>query len=151
MSKKQDKQEAIDTLLNQFELWPGDTLFTTCKHVSRSGMYRRISVFAMVNGEPRNISWHVAQVLGDRYRQDDQTVGVSGCGMDMGFHLVYSLSRVLFGETARTGKGKEANQLRRSLLKADMGYYTQGGSKPPNPNKPGNEWDTGYALKQRWM
>ncbi len=73
--------------------------------------------------------------------------------MDMGFHIVHSLGYALYGDEASKGTGKEANALRRALLKADPFYYTQGGAKAPDPNKPGREWfgGSGYAFKHRWL
>lgn len=76
---------------------PGDTVYTVLKHVARSGMSRRIDAVAVFNGRAHNISMLAADVLGWRY-SDKGGIQVSGCGMDMGFHLVYSLSQDLYDE-----------------------------------------------------
>ena len=76
----------------------GDTVFTICRQVSRSGMYRHISVVVLRDGSPLHISSDVASLLDYPFKQKTHAVGVSGCGMDMGFHLVHSLSEELFGD-----------------------------------------------------
>jgi hypothetical protein len=64
-------------------------------------MSRRITPLIILNGEVANISSIVSDVLEWRYN-DEGSVVVGGCGMDMGFHLVYCLSSVLFrGETEK--------------------------------------------------
>lgn len=72
-------------------------VYTSLQHVSRSGMYRRIAVLVPYNNKIRNISWQVADVLG--LKGTDGAVGISGCGMDMGFAIVYDLSRVLYANS----------------------------------------------------
>jgi hypothetical protein len=75
---------------------PGATVYTVLKHVSKSGMSRRIKPLIIhPDGEIMNISGIVSDVLEWRWH-DDGSVIVGGCGMDMGFHLVYCLSSTLF-------------------------------------------------------
>jgi hypothetical protein len=75
---------------------PGATVYTVLKHVSKSGMSRRIvPLIVHPDGEIMNISGIVSDVLEWRWH-DDGSVVVGGCGMDMGFHLVYCLSSTLF-------------------------------------------------------
>lgn len=90
---------------------PGDTLYTKLQHVSRSGMQRVIQVIKIEcsNGEPSMsyLGYNIAQALGDTYDRDRDGVKVGGCGMDMGFSLVYNLSHHLFGDGYKClGKGK---------------------------------------------
>ena len=106
---KSEKQEALEKLKSWIK--KGDTLHTTVRHVSRSGMMRHISVKhlkATDNSErPVNISnydYHIARVLDLPEAPNYQGVKVGGCGMDMGFHLVYSLSRALFKDEPK-GEG----------------------------------------------
>lgn len=73
------------------------TLYTTLRHVSQSGMMRHISVIGIAGNEPRWLSYWVAQALGWKLNKDDG-VEVGGVGMDMGFHLIYELSAVLYGD-----------------------------------------------------
>lgn len=72
------------------------TVYTKLNHVSRSGMSRSISLYVITG--PAEVLWitgMVASLYGlslDRY--DGLTV--RGCGMDMGFDIVYSLSVHLY-------------------------------------------------------
>ena len=98
-AKAADKQEAIDHLRKYLK--PGSRVYTSLKSVSSSGMSRRIECYipVVLNEETGelgiyNISYYVARVL-DRNRNDTGIL-CSGCGMDMGFELVYSLSWELF-------------------------------------------------------
>jgi hypothetical protein len=106
---KSEKQEALEKLKSWIK--KGDILHTTVRHVSRSGMMRHISVRhlkATDNPErPVNVSnydYHVARVLDLPEAPNYQGVKIGGCGMDMGFHLVYSLSRALFKDEPK-GEG----------------------------------------------
>lgn len=78
------------------------TVYTSVTSVARSGMSRRIRVYVVDNGEIRSITHLVAAFLG--YSSDpDRGMLVRGCGMDMGFHVVYSLSRAFHGGRADMG------------------------------------------------
>lgn len=72
----------------------GSTAYTDVTHVSRSGMTRYIEVYRIKNGTPLNVSHLVAEAL-DRGYDPHRGVKVQGCGMDMGFELVYSMSRTV--------------------------------------------------------
>ena len=89
--KEQQKNEAIERL-RTWGVVDGATIYTTLKHVSASGMSRRISCFIVLNGRIECIDYKVSQVLGLRegcYKKGGVTV--KGCGMDMGFWLVDAL------------------------------------------------------------
>lgn len=75
---------------------PGSKVKTTLRHVSRSGMQREISCFIVVDGSIRCIDWAVAGVTGYKIGKHGGLV-VGGCGMDMGFHLVYTMSSIVYG------------------------------------------------------
>jgi hypothetical protein len=94
------QQEESLTVLRDL-LPPGSTAHTILRHVSRSGMSRRISVVVITPEGPRDVTWHVAQVTGFRLSRDHEGLVVGGCGMDMGFAVVYSLSRSLYPEGHR--------------------------------------------------
>ena len=76
----------------------GSTAYTILRKVSPSGMYRNISVHSIINDKPTWLSYHVARVTGFPYKDKTSAVGVGGCGMDMGFHMVYTLASVLYGD-----------------------------------------------------
>lgn len=104
---QQDKIDAIERLLadDGYSLTPGSVVYTTTLHTSRSGMTRHIKVTRVIDDTPHDISGLVARATGSRWH-DDGGVVVGGCGMDMGFSLVYDLSRTLYPKGHDcTGKG----------------------------------------------
>ena len=105
---------------------PNDMVYTILRHCSASGMSRAIDVYVIRKNEPKCFSWAVADVLDYKMDKKHEGIKVSGCGMDMGYHLVYSLGRVLFPN----GDGKTVTG-------------RNGDTKP--------ETDGGYLLKQRWI
>lgn len=86
------RAQAIKQLRKMFR--PGSTVQTVLRHVSRSGMYRRISVMVCAKGQVRDVSCLVADAIGAK--KDNYAIGVGGCGMDMGFHIAHSLGRALY-------------------------------------------------------
>lgn len=80
------------------KLQPGDTLWTTVRHIAPSGMSRVIDLYIIRENEPLRISWSTAELLQRRYSERYEGVTCQGSGMDMGFELVYSLSQKLFGD-----------------------------------------------------
>lgn len=73
----------------------GDTVYTILRHTSRSGMMRHISVVVIRKGRPHCIDYMVARAL-DYKQADNGGLKVGGCGMDMGFHLIYRIASELF-------------------------------------------------------
>ena len=71
------------------------TVYTILRHVSRSGMSRHIDLYVIKDNKPMYISGYVACYL-DRKQAKHGAVKITGCGMDMGFALVYDLSMVLY-------------------------------------------------------
>lgn len=124
-AKETERQQAIRELRKLVK--PGDTLHTILRHVSRSGMSRRIDVVKMGRNGPRYLTWLAAKVLGERTTGNGDGLVVGGCGMDMGFHVVYSLSRALYPK----------------------GFKVSGVGR--NGDKSGWDNDGGYALKQEWL
>lgn len=94
---RDEQAEALAKL--QDRLQPGTTVYTVLRHVSASGMSRSIQLLTVVDGTIVDISYMAARAL-DR-KQDTSNGGIKchGAGMDMGFELVYSLSRKLFAGT----------------------------------------------------
>ena len=96
---KTDQLEAIERLR---ELLPeGSTVHTFVTHAARSNMSRSISccVATIENGRPQiqKIDAWVCRALRLPFDQKHGGVKVGGCGMDMGFHIVNSLSYALHG------------------------------------------------------
>lgn len=73
----------------------GSTVYCILRSVSSSGMQRQISLYCIHDGELRNIDGYVSDLLGRKIGKKDGII-CNGCGMDMGFDLVYNLSFALF-------------------------------------------------------
>ena len=91
--KREQKENSLNTLKNLIK--EGDTVYTSLQSVSSTGMSRRLNVYIAKDNRIINITWHVANVLEYRYNEQKESLVIGGCGMDMGYHLVYSLSGVL--------------------------------------------------------
>ena len=133
-----ERAEAITKLREWIK--PGDTVYTVLDHVSSSGMSRHIRVVLMQCEDGRITDLHpnysVALALGYKRAKRGDGLVVGGCGMDMGFHLVYSLSRTLFpGGYTCIGDGCPSNDH----------------SNGDRDRTPHTHADGGYALKQRWL
>lgn len=99
MTKKQEQTEQVEALKGILQV--GDTVYTVLRSVSKSGMFRRMDVYAIKDNRPVWLTSRVAKLISCRYGVEDWRksagLGVSGCGMDMGFHVVNSLSYAIFG------------------------------------------------------
>lgn len=76
----------------------GTTVHSILRTVSSSGMTRRISFAIAKNDEIKDITWLMHRAFGGSYRMPMEgsfALIVRGTGMDMGFHVVYSLSSLL--------------------------------------------------------
>lgn len=113
-AQRAEREEAIATLRK----WcpPGATVYTVLDHVARSGMSRAIRLVVPYTREDGSIdhvhpNWAAGRVLGLRHwrrhgREQDALV-IGGCGMDMGFHLVYELAASIYRDGyACLGAGK---------------------------------------------
>jgi hypothetical protein len=93
------------------ELFAGNinkpVIHTITRHVSASGMTRDISLVYVKGGEIHNITYSAALALGWPLseKSGSRAIRVSGAGMDMGFHTVYTLSRVLYRDTVEGDAG----------------------------------------------
>ena len=96
-----EQADARDYLRQLFADDPKPTVKTILRHVSASGMSRDIST--IYKGE--NITPRVARALGEplKDKHGSRVIRMGGCGMDMGFSLVYNLSCVLYGFEDRGG------------------------------------------------
>ena len=116
---KQERTDAIARLREWIK--PGDTVYTILRHVSKSGMTRHIGIVLMRDGGAIHPNHAVAAALDMPLRRD--AVSVGGCGMDMGFHIVYNLGMALWPN----------------------GTDTPHGTRNGEPDSCG-----GYALNHRW-
>lgn len=99
-AKQTEQSEAIERLREWIK--PGDTVYTILRHVSSSGMSRVIQLvsFEVRDGKPSPlfIGYNVAKALDYRWDNHKEGIKIGGTGMDMGFALVYELSRALFDD-----------------------------------------------------
>jgi hypothetical protein len=94
MTKKQDQQNAIAELDKILRDIPSDTIYTVLRHVSSSGMQREISVKMIDADRIIHLDYLVSTALGLKQGKHNGIV-VRGCGMDMGFHIVYNILRAV--------------------------------------------------------
>jgi hypothetical protein len=68
--------------------------------VSASGMTRKISLKVVQGNDLLDITYSVGDILGDKVKnyQGFNVLSVQGVGMDMVFHIVYSLGVALHGD-----------------------------------------------------
>jgi hypothetical protein len=144
--KRREKAEAVARLREIFP--PGSAVYSVLKHRSRSGMFRRIAFLAVRDGSPRNVSGLISTALDFKW-YDDDSLGVSGCGMDMGFHVAYCLSRTLYPEGfGCIGEGCPSND----HSNGDRDYTPHGHRGPVDDgNRMHMHGDGGYALPHRWI
>ncbi len=149
---KQQHEESLKQLREWIK--PGDTVHTILRHVSRSGMQRTIGlVIAKKDGTMIHPNWHVANVTGYSLDPKREGLKIGGCGMDMGFALVYDLSRRLFPDGfGIEGEGPRGNKITprsrehaSDLVAAGVKFHGRNGDTS------GWDDDGGYALKHRWL
>lgn len=124
---QKEAQESIEKLNDWIK--PGDTIYTLVTQVAASGMSRHMRCFFIQDNRPVDISWNVARILGCPWNRDKCTFRVGGCGMDMGFHVVHSLSYKLHGYDDK-GEIPEPSYI-----------------KEPTPEC----YKAGYSLIQKWL
>ena len=106
MTKKQEIEQEREGAIEKLRaLFAGDdkpVIHTIIRHVSASGMSRDISLIYVKEGAIHNITYWGALALDWKLseKSGNRAIRVSGCGMDMGFHTVYTLSRVIYRDTA---------------------------------------------------
>ena len=103
------EQKALDVAYAREQLLThyvseGDTVYTVLRSVSSSGMSRTLSLKVAKEGKILDLTYYAAIVLEWPLVEvnGSRALRVGGCGMDMGFHTVYTLSRVLFREEGST-------------------------------------------------
>ena len=165
---KSEREEALARLHDWIK--PGDTVYTILRHRSRSGMSREIGVVLLMepllvdpqHGGRAPVDIHpnhaVATVLGERLGKRDGVV-VGGGGMDMGFHLVYSLSSTLYpdgfgciGERCTSNDHSNGDRSYIPHACSLNGPHTDT-IKHGEDSRHTCHWhrDGGYALRQRWL
>ena len=94
MIKKMNQKEAITKLKELLK--PNDTIYCILTKLSNSGCYRHINFYKFYNGNKYWLSFLISIALKLPLKEKTNSVGIGGGGMDMGFHIVYELSYLLF-------------------------------------------------------
>lgn len=89
--KRKMQAQAIADL--QAILKPGQEVSTIVRKVAPSGMSRTISLFIVEYGHIKGIDYTAALALD--WPLTDNGIRVTGCGMDMAWHTVETLSKTL--------------------------------------------------------
>ena len=105
--KELEKNESIERLRKLFAGDAKPVIYTINRHTSASGMSRDISLLYVKGGAIHNITYSASLALGWPLseKSGNRAIRVSGTGMDMGFHTVYTLSSVLFRGTVEGDAG----------------------------------------------
>ena len=146
MTKAQEKEQEEAKEYLRTLIKPGDTVYTILRHVSRSGMMRIIDpVIMTTDAGPYSITGWTAKALGEPLDRDRWGVKVGGCGMDMGFHLVYNLSYTLFPDGfgcigEHCPSNDHSNDGMRPQGRTSIDY---------SPDR--HHQDGGYALRHKWL
>jgi len=95
ITEREESRERLSALLSA-----GDTVYTVIRSVSSSGMSRTMSLYIVKDNRLVNITYYTAHALEWRLTEvnGSRVMRVGGCGMDMGFHAVSTLSRVILGD-----------------------------------------------------
>ena len=118
-----DLKEALTSLKKYVK--PGATIYTSLNHVSTSGMQRAIALYVVDKKSARLVSLTglAATLLGRKIHKNGGLI-INGCGMDMGFALVYELGQAMWPK----------------------GTPKPHGTRNGVPDRAG-----GYALKHSWL
>ena len=143
--KEQIKQGLKELFKEDINQGKHPIIYTTLKHVSRSGMLRHIDVIYPKDGDMIVLNWHIENLglykRAKTYKANNAgSLRVSGCGMDMGFSVVYDLSSALYGH------GKEC-----SFICLGENCRSNDHVNGDKDRKPHNHSDGGYLLNQRWI
>jgi hypothetical protein len=101
VQKKFIKEACIKNLKQCFEDAIKDSqgnpiVYTSITSVSKSGMSRKMKVYISTSDGIEQITYWTAKALG--WSLNEKGITVTGCGMDMGFHLVYCLGYAVLGK-----------------------------------------------------
>ena len=142
---EEETAEAIEHL--RAELTPGRVVYTKITHVSRSGMSRSIECYlAQGRDNLTDITWQVARATNSRIDNNHGGIVIGGCGMDMGFALVYGLGRTLYPNGVPcTGSREHDTDAPRCKSNEHVNDATVPYSRDVIHK------DSGYALNQVWM
>ncbi len=148
------RQEAIDYLRPMLK--PGTEVQTIVTHVARSGMSRSIKCYVVHGGRLHDITYHVARITLNPVDENHGGVKIGGCGMDMGFALVYGLGRTLYPDGFRCAGKRCPSNDHCNTRRDDQGEPIKDADGRnigpwPSDGRMRHRGDGGYALNQRWI
>ena len=124
-------------------LRPGTRIYSRLRHVSRSGMTRAISFYVRTTGGAYvNIDDAIAAETGFKFNARHGGLTVTGAGMDMGFHVVYSLGMHVFGRDGYSCPGTDG---RGRAARCPSNAHTNGA-----PLRRGARHRDGYYFEHSW-
>ncbi len=93
-TERQERENELRAMIDKTD----GTVYTILRHVSSSGMTRDISLLIVVDGKLVDLTWWLTTVFPKRFRRSParHAIRIGGCGMDMGFALVYDMCRALW-------------------------------------------------------
>lgn len=116
MTKAQEKELLIQSTIEKLkEIFKEDGFNVYCKnhHTSRSGMMRVIE-FWSEKGNDLTEYFHI--LTGYNYHNKYNGLRVTGVGMDMGFHVVYTVSGKLYDKfTDSYGRERDGGYVLKNL------------------------------------
>lgn len=101
-TKQQEAQKELKRYIK-----PSTVLIIQVTSVSKSGMSRKMKVYTAdkKTGRLLHLTYSIADLIGYKYNNDD-TITVKGCGMDMAFWLADRITHSLYnGKTPKNAKG----------------------------------------------
>ena len=148
--------DAIERLRKSYGVKAGSTIYTTVKHVSRSGMSRTIATYVVRKGQVCDVSHLVAEITMQPFDRDRGGVKLQGAGMDMTFWLVYQLSHSLWPNghkcngiesgRYRCPSNDHANDYGIAARQADIELAERGVALPSTPAESRDYHDARRAL-----
>lgn len=97
---RKDLTPAQIELIKSCGIKAGQTIYTSLKHCSKSGMTRAIGLHAVdkKSGDIIQLNYLAVELGVGNFNKKHGGITQTGCGMDMGFDLVYRLSRKIFNK-----------------------------------------------------
>ena len=93
-AQKIEQQETSITFLKE-NIKADNIIYTSLQSVSSTGMSRRLKIYIVKDNQIIDITYDTANALEYRYNFEKGSLIIGGCGMDMGYYVVCSLTSLL--------------------------------------------------------
>ena len=98
LTKKEKKQASEEAkIFLKKNIKENEVIYYVVTHVSQSGMHRHIKFFYYDGERNYNLSGYFSDLLDYKWIENG-SIGVGGCGMDMGFHVISQVASTLFDD-----------------------------------------------------